>query len=135
MNLEINHHYKIAKVQENFQRYFPYLKIEFYSKRHGIEEGSIKYYQLHNEFTIGEAQEHPKDGILHITPEIKVKDLEQLFQDTFELNIQVFRLSGKVWIQTTATDHLTLAEQNKIAMEMSAPVNDKTEILDIHEQE
>jgi hypothetical protein len=31
--------------------------------------------------------------------------------------VQVFRKSGKLWIQTTATDQWTLGEQNKNAMQ------------------
>ncbi len=135
MNLIIDHHQKISQVQENFQRHFPFLKIEFYSKAHDTNEPSDKYHQLHRDVVIGEAQLHPKDGVIHITPEIKVAELEKTFHDIFELNIQVFRLSGKVWLQTTSTDYKTLAEQNKMAMEMSKPVTDKVETPDIHEQE
>src|SRR5690606_2104831 len=108
---------------------------EFYSKSHDLEEATGNYFQLHHLLTIGKAQVNPKDGVIHITPDMKVKDLEQLFHDTFELNVQIFRLSGKVWLQTTATDHKTLAEQNKMAMEMNYPIKDEKEIIDIHEQE
>lgn len=135
MNITINRSHTIAQIQEEFQKHFPYLKIEFYSKSHDVEEGSNNYYQLHHNLTIGNAQFEPRDGVLHISPGIKVKDLELLFQEVFGLNIQVFRLSGKVWLQTTATDYKTLAEQNEMALEMSKPVRDKIEIPDIHEQE
>ncbi|MBK6949217.1 MAG: hypothetical protein IPH16_15200 [Haliscomenobacter sp.] len=42
-----------------------------------------------------------------------VREFEQAFYDTYGLNVQVFRRSGNIWIQTTATDSWTLAEQNR----------------------
>ena len=41
-----------------------------------------------------------------------VGDLEQRFQDVYGLSVQVFRKSGKVWLETTVTDNWTLDEQN-----------------------
>lgn len=54
-------------------------------------------------------------GSLEIHPYTTVMDLEQEFQDSFGLSIQVFRKSGDVWIETTVTDDWTLAKQNEEA--------------------
>ena len=42
-----------------------------------------------------------------------VVDLEQSFSDVFGLGVQIFRKSGKVWLETTVTDGWTLDEQNR----------------------
>jgi hypothetical protein len=42
-----------------------------------------------------------------------VAELERLFVENFGLNAQVFRRSGTLWLQTSATDNWTLAEQNR----------------------
>lgn len=134
MNLVIDHSRVIKSIQEDFQRHFPYLMIEFYSKAHLPGEGSPKKYQLKNTLTISEAQEEMKNGVVHITPEMKVKELEKIFEDIFGLHIQILRQSGKIWLQTITTDHLTFAEQNLIGLEMDSPVEVEKESDDYHEQ-
>jgi propionyl-CoA carboxylase beta chain len=42
-----------------------------------------------------------------------VSNLEQKFENELGLFIQVFRKSGNVWLETSATDSWTLAEQNE----------------------
>lgn len=134
MNIVIEPTRKIQAVQDDFQRHYPYLKIEFYSKAHQPGQGSLQKFQLRHDLTIGEAQEKEKFGVINIMPDMKVKDVEKIFEDVLGLHIQIFRLSGKVWLQTITTDHLTLAEQNKIALEMEIPVL-KDDVQDYHEQE
>ena len=65
----------------------------------------------------------------------KVDTLEQHFNDHFGINIQVFRKSGKSWLQTTTTDEWTLTEQNKKGEEMSHAVEQTASEDDIHEQQ
>jgi hypothetical protein len=48
---------------------------------------------------------------------MKVGELENLFAEKFGLYVQLFRKSGKVWLQTTTTDTWTLKEQSKLASE------------------
>ncbi len=44
---------------------------------------------------------------------MKVRTLENVFYETYGLKVQVFRLSGNIWLQTTSTDEWTLHEQNR----------------------
>jgi hypothetical protein len=41
-----------------------------------------------------------------------VEELEKSFLVKFGLNVQVFRKSGKSWLETTITDKWTLEKQN-----------------------
>jgi hypothetical protein len=134
MNLIIDQNRVLKSIQEDFQLHFPYLMIEFYSQTHLQGEGSPKKYQLKNTLTIAQAQNHQKDGIIHISPDMKVSNLENIFEDIFGLHIQILRQSGKIWLQTITTDHLTLSEQNIMGLEMSLPIENKSEIQDYHEQ-
>jgi len=54
----------------------------------------------------------------------KVSEVEQLFQDVYGLSVQVFRKSGTIWLETTATDDWTLNKQNDEAKELSSPINE-----------
>ncbi|MEI8136499.1 MAG: hypothetical protein WCH21_04145 [Bacteroidota bacterium] len=62
--------------------------------------------------TLGECRTIHDSGTITITPQMTVADLEQNFRDIYGLSAQVFRKSGKVWLETTVTDVWTLEEQN-----------------------
>jgi hypothetical protein len=64
-----------------------------------------------------------------------VSELEQQFQDIFEISAQVFRKNGDYWLQTTATDSWTLGEQNSRARESMGIVATEDEPGDYREQE
>ena len=119
MKVTINDNRKIFAIQEEFNALFPYLKVEFFSKPHSIGGGSPKKLVKHNSKTLGECRTIHNKGSITITPNMTVADLEQNFSDVYGLGVQVFRKSGKVWLETTVTDGWTLEEQNKQGAELS----------------
>jgi hypothetical protein len=72
---------------------------------------------LNEDLTIAEVQTKEATGSFTLTGLTTVANLEDAFAQCFGLSVQVFRKSGKLWIQTTATDQWTLGEQNKNAMQ------------------
>ena len=108
----INDHRKIFAIQKDFTKLFPYLKIEFFSKPHKVGGASSKKLIKHPSKTIGQCRVIHTKGTLTISPHMTVADLEQNFNDVYGLSVQVFRKSGKVWLETTVTDNWTLEEQN-----------------------
>ena len=50
---------------------------------------------------------------------MSVTELETMFRENFGLYVQVFRRSGKLWLETTATDSWTLTVQNDQGKELS----------------
>jgi hypothetical protein len=113
MKITINDNRKVFAIQEEFNLMFPYLKLEFFSKPHKAGGASPKKLLKSNSKTLGECRTIHKKGMLTITPKMTVNDLEQHFSDIYGLSAQVFRKSGKVWLETTVTDKWTLEEQNK----------------------
>lgn len=113
MKITINDRRKIFAIQEDFNTMFPYLKLEFFSKPHKAGGASPKKLMKSNSKTLGECRTIHKKGTITITPKMTVSELEQNFADTFGLSTQVFRKSGKIWLETTVTDGWTLEEQNK----------------------
>jgi len=113
MKVTVNDKRKIFAIQEEFNALFPYLKLEFFSKPHKPGGASAKKFVKHNSKTLGECRTVHNNGNITITPEMTVLDLEQCFGDVYGLGVQVFRQSGKVWLETTVTDHWTLEEQNR----------------------
>lgn len=119
MKIKINDNRKIFAIQEEFSNLFPYLRIEFFSKPHKPGGASSKKIMKHSSKTLGECRTIHKKGQITITPNMTVNDLEQCFSDIFGLGVQVFRKSGKVWLETTVTDGWTLEEQNNQGKELS----------------
>jgi hypothetical protein len=113
MKILINDRRKIHAIQEDFNQQFPYLKLEFFSKPHSIGGGSPKKIMKAPSKTLGECRTIHDSGTITITPQMTVADLEQNFKDVYGLSVQVFRKSGKVWLETTVTDSWTLEEQNR----------------------
>lgn len=113
MKITINDNRKISVLQEEFNTVFPYLKIEFFSRPHLSGKGSAKQYLTHNSKTLGECRTIHNKGELIINSQTTVADLEQNFRKLYGLGVQVFRKSGRVWLETTVTDNWTLEEQNR----------------------
>jgi len=121
MKLIINDHRKIFAIQEEFNKLFPYLKLEFFSKPHTKGGSTSKKFIKHNSKTLEECRTLHNSGEITVVPEMTVSELEQNFGDVYGLGVQVFRKSGRSWLETTVTDNWTLEEQNRQGEELSKP--------------
>jgi hypothetical protein len=119
MKIKINDSRKIFAIQKEFNSFFPYLKLEFFSRPHTSGGASSKKFITHNSKSLLECRAIHKNGTITLTPNMTVSDLEQHFKDVYGLNAQVFRRSGKAWLETTITDKWTLQEQNAQGKELS----------------
>ena len=104
---------KLQDIQKEFHQKFPYLKIEFYKGHHEAGQGSPIREQLNPNKTIGAVRKVHAEGDFSVNEELSVAQFEQTFSDLYGLNVQVFRKSGNIWMQTTSTDSWTLGEQNR----------------------
>jgi hypothetical protein len=114
MDIQITDEKTLGAVKEEFQAKFPHLKLEFYDHSHKEGEGSPERYLLDDAQTIGEARKTKKEGGLSINANQKTNTLENRFKEHYGLNVQVFRKSGKLWMQTTSTDEWTLSHQEEV---------------------
>jgi len=136
MIIKITENTLVKEVQEEFSKRFPFLKIELYNAAHAIGEGSASKNQLPINISIGTAAGDSNKGIINVNGLMKVSELEQLFQDEFGISAQVFRKAGDTtWLQTTATDSWTLAEQNSKGRESLGLSAENDEPIDYHEQD
>ncbi len=120
MEIIIQDSSKLSEIQAIFNKYFPYLKLEFFN----VDQPKDKLFAKENlitntDITLAEVRQMHQSGHLNINGNQKVSTLEKHCREIFGINIQVFRKSGKAWLQTTASDDWTLSEQNKIAEELS----------------
>ena len=102
----------LREIQVAFSEKFPSLKIEFYAEAHNVGEGSPARALLDVDQTLASVRSVHTSGDLSIDGHKLVKTLERDFLEKYGLNVQVFRKSGDVWLQTTSTDDWSLADQN-----------------------
>ena len=119
MKISIDDQKSISAIQEEFNNVFPYLKLEFFSRMHESEHGSPKRFLKKNTLLLGEFRTDHTSGEAELLPDMKVSEVEDLFKTAFGLAVQVFRKSGKSWLETVYTDSWTLREQNKEGEELS----------------
>lgn len=120
MKITINDNRKIFAIQEAFTNAFPYLKLEFFAKPHKTGGASAKKFIKHPSKTLGECRTVHNTGTITITGNTTVGELEQRFSDVYGLGVQVFRRSGKIWLETTVTDSWTLERQNQEGESLSS---------------
>jgi len=128
--LKISESIHLDVLKEDFNNAFGFLKIEFFKNSHGDHEPSSRKEMIKGNSLLSSLIKKNKEGYIDLNPAMTVAHLEKMFFDKFGLNVQVFRKSGLVWLETSATDNMTLKGQNELGMEKSKPV-EKTDITDI----
>jgi len=117
MDIHVKDSLSISDIQKQFEDRFAYLKLMFFKKGHADNQGNPKK-DLMSSITKLDSIKH-KNGKIVFDEDITVTELEHLFKDHFDLNVQVFRKSGNSWIETTVTDSWTLKKQNDQGKEIS----------------
>ena len=131
MKIEINNQRLLSDIQKEFNTEFPYLKIEFFETPHKRKESLPKSRMYAATRTVGACRKVDTEGSIAVTPEATVAQFEQECWDRFGLSVQVFRKSGRLWIETSLTDSWTLARQNREGMEISTHKNPFTNADDL----
>jgi hypothetical protein len=128
MQLRITPTRLISEVQQEFNKEYPFLKLEFFRDKVSQQQEYATNQVIPHTRRIGDGQGAIADGVIEIGENMKVKELEKIFKDQFRLNVQVYRRSGNLWLQTTMTDDWTLKNQNEHGMEIS--LSRKTPLID-----
>ena len=121
---------KLIEIQKDFTLFFPFLKLEFFKAPHKIGESSAKNLLLDANKLIKDCRSNRSSSHLEVKESMSVNQLEQLLFENFGLAAQVFRKSGNVWLETSATDNLTLLQQNNEGAELSTQIKENRENLD-----
>lgn len=123
----------IGELQKEFNTIFPFLKIEFFIDPHVMGKGSAKNKMINNATQIGDIQKIKDVHTIALESNFSVSNLEQKFESELGLYIQVFRKSGNVWLETSATDSWTLAEQNEEGEMLAKAFRQERENFDDHD--
>ena len=128
MRLHIAPNRLISDIQNEFNNAFPFLKLEFFNNKHYSSAGFSVNEMILRGKKIGESQTVITDGYIEVKESMKVNELEKIFRTQFSLAVQVFRKSGKIWLETTITDNWTLEQQNNHGRELSSENSIKGDI-------
>lgn len=135
MKLHIHYNDTLENLQRSFNTEFPFLKLEFFTRPHDKGKPTEKQFLVNSKRTVDSCNPQLKETTITIPTAMTVQELEKLFQDDLGLYVQVFRKSGKVWLETTATDNWSLFKQNEEGQELSVRGNSLSEEMpDYHEQ-
>jgi hypothetical protein len=134
MKMHIHYNDTLEQVQRWFSSEFPYLKLEFFTRPHGKGKPTEKQFLVNVKRTVDSCNPELKEATVSIPSAMTVQELEGVFQDELGLYIQVFRKSGKVWLETTATDNWSLFKQNEEGQELSSRDFPKDDLPDYQEQ-
>lgn len=125
MLLHLSPSRNITEPWNEFNKTFPYLKVEFYTKT----GKDFKKVMLPHTITLKNAGLR-KSGRIELKTNMRVAELESLLKEKFGLNAQVLRRSGRLWLETTHTDNWTLEQQNNHGRELSEPIISKINLQD-----
>jgi len=114
MILQIEQHKTLHETQEEFNKAYPFLRIEFYRN---TEPGFARRHLQNSMLMVAAGLK--KNGEMEITDGMTVGELENNFLQQFGLNVQLSRKSGNLWLETTMTDGWTLKQQNDHGRELS----------------
>jgi phosphatidylserine decarboxylase len=107
----------VGDLQREFNHYFPFLKLEFFRKL--VPEKRPDQQALSPARKLAECQGSITDGQIELNRDMTVKDLERIFREQYSMQVQVYRRSGNVWLQTTISDNWTLGHQDQHGREIS----------------
>lgn len=119
MKLHINRSGSIRDIQKEFSSYFPYLTIDFFRLPHTGKKLSPKSEKLDKNTPVEQMVKWDDDKIMEINEKMTISQFESMMEQ-IGMFVQVFRKSGRVWIETSYTDDWTLERQNEEGKMMSS---------------
>ena len=126
----------MGALQSEFSEAFPGLKLAFFSKPHRAFKGSAAKFLLQNkDMLLRDLSPDMKTGYLLVEPDLTVWQLERLLEEEYALHAQVFRKSGRAWLETSVTDGLTLEQQQAKAAASEHVEQEFVDPMDYREQD
>jgi hypothetical protein len=120
MKIKITNASKIADIQQEFNQFFPFLRLDFFGGGSEFVPESNSKNAIRSEKTIGELGKLTKQGEVILFNEMSVSDLETIFKESLGLTVHVLRKAGYIWLETSHSDAWSLEEQNKQGEKISA---------------
>lgn len=112
MELLLSHEMTIRELNKNFQKKFPYLRLEFYSQEYLPGQTSLWDDRLAEETRLEEIVGNFLPTVIQFEAIETVADFRKRLLDEMGLHVQVFKKTNDVWQDTSRSDYLTLEKEN-----------------------
>lgn len=112
MKLTFNTKAAIKDIQREFSAAYPYLKIEFYLKPHNKSALSSGQERISPQTILGDIGDFVSAVSVDMSEERRVFEMEAEFFSRTGVAVQVSRMMGNSWIETSLSDDKTLGWQN-----------------------
>jgi hypothetical protein len=117
MKMEILKTSTVGEIKRPFSSAYPFLKLEFLIHPKLSGDGRHPVIAPDNT-TLGNIEPMMKEGAIVVNDFTTVGELESFFCNHL-LDVQVFRRSENLWLETTMTDGWSLQKQNNHGKEIS----------------
>ena len=117
MKISISNKSVVGEIKRQFSLEYPFLKIEFLIPHRPSFKPDRQVIASDNS-TLGHLQPAMKEGTMIVNDMTTVGELENFFKN-HSLDVQVFRRSQNLWLETTITDAWSLQKQNNHGKEIS----------------
>jgi|SRR4030095_14822840 len=114
MSLRIDNNSIIFDIQENFNRLFPDLKLEFFFSDTVRFNPSSRLSSSFPYVSIGDLCGRLEEHELDISDEMTVSELERRFKDIFGLPARIFQKAGEYWLKNSSLDRLRLRHKELV---------------------
>ncbi len=131
--IDIHAQQTISGAQKQFNTAFPFLKIEFFSEAPLSGKGNARNKMITGDAKLESIQFKSNSGKIILHKGTTVTQLEECFENEFGLYVQVFRKSGRIWLETSATDNWTLEQQNEEGRSLEEHLKQDKENPDDHD--
>ncbi len=122
MKLLISNDLTTQQVQDQFSKFYEFLKLEFFKIPHEEKEPSSRKFMIKEPVPLMDLNNEMVNGSIEVSDTMTVQELESILRENFGLFVQVFRKSGTVWLETSVTDSMTLKVQNAMGKEKTIAV-------------
>lgn len=113
MYLHIHDNRTLKELQDDFASVFPYLRLEFLSKRPRSTQ-RISGHNLLNPFLqVVTIRRQHRNGAIEIEEHMRAKTVEQLLKKEYGLPAEILHYTKAGWLQTDVADAATLQELNE----------------------
>jgi hypothetical protein len=117
MNIKILRSSIVGEIKRQFSSDYPFLKLEFLMPQR-LPTGGKHLVITNANSRLGDIQPRMREGAIVVNNKTTVGELEKFFSNHL-LDVQVFRRSENLWLETTMTDGWTLENQNSHGKEIS----------------
>ena len=113
MIIHINDNRMLRELQLDLSRYYPYLRMEFYSSDKIAQNHSSSLIKLDPYLKTGSVRTQHHAGVIHILPGTTIKAFKEKMKNDFNLCIQLLQFTKEGWVSSDNLENFSLDELNE----------------------